>query len=122
MRRVRHDRDRAKAIATAHTFLDRSQRLDRQAAFDVRVDEALRQPESDGKITLRQADGDLLAVTMDKKILLGEPLQELFSFGAHQVAPEPLTRARDARLEHAEFALPLGLQEIIEGSDLVRLD
>ena len=111
-----------KPLLPPRRFLDRSQRLDRQAAFDVRVDEALRQPERDGKITLRQADGDLLAVTMDKKILLGEPLQELFAFGAHQVAPEPLTGARNARLEHADLAFPLRLQKIVEGSDLVGLD
>ena len=80
------------------------------------IDEALRQTKRDGEIALCQADGDLLAVAMDKKILLGEPLQKFFSFGAHQITPQSLARAGNARLEEADLAFPLGLQQIFEGT------
>src|ERR1044071_3994239 len=121
MRRVRHHCDGAEAVAAADTLFDRCQRFDWQAAFDVRIDEALRQTEGDGKIALGQTDGDLLAVALDEKILTGEPLEKFFPFGAHEKSPEPLAGARYPRLEHADLTFPLWLQQIVGGTHLAGL-
>src|SRR6266508_1151762 len=66
MRRVFHHCDRAEAVTAAHTFFDRAQYFDRQAALDVGVDEALRQSQRDRESARGQSHRELLAVTVDE--------------------------------------------------------
>src|SRR5262249_48772960 len=121
MRGIAHHRHRPEAIAAVDSLLDGVQRLDRQVRFDIRVDESLGQPQRDDESALSQAYGELLTIAADVKMLLSELLQELFAFDLHQEAPQTLARARNARLEETDLALPLGTQKIVVGIDLAGL-
>ena len=75
-----------------------------------------------GELALRQAFGKLPLILSDKEILLCELAEKFFPFDFPQKSPRVLSRARIARIEKPNSALPFRVQQIFKRANLLELD